>query len=43
MNLKKGKYFTPKKEDSFLMSLFPFFSFKIKKDLALAKFYNAAD
>ena len=46
MDLKKKKRFAPKKEDSFLMSLFfsYCFSFEIKKDLVLVKFYyNAAD
>ena len=39
MNLKKGKNFTPKKENSFLMSCF---SFQTRKDLVLAKlYYNA--
>ena len=45
MNLKKRKHFTPKKEDSFLMSLFLFtcFSLKIRRNLVLIKFfYNAA-
>ena len=38
MNLKKGKHFTPKKENSFLMSCF---SFQTRKDLVLVKFcYN---
>ena len=33
MNLKKIKHFTPKKEDSFLMSLFlPVTLFKLGKD-----------
>ena len=39
MNLKKGKNFTPKKENSFLMSCF---SFQTRKDLVLAKFYYNA-
>ena len=45
MNLKKGKYFTPKREDSFLMSLFfsSYFFFQTRTDLVLLKFfYNAA-
>ena len=36
MNLKKAKHFTPKKENSFLMSCF---SFQTRKDLILVKFY----
>ena len=39
MNLKKGKNFTPKKENSFLMSCF---SFQTRKDLVLVKFYYNA-
>ena len=41
MNLKKSKYFTPKKEDSFLLSLFlsTCFSFQTRADLVLVKFY----
>ena len=39
MNLKKGKKFTPKKENSFLMSCF---SFQTRKDLVLVKFYYNA-
>ena len=39
MNLKKGKHFTPKKENSFLMSCF---SFQTRKDLVLVKFYYNA-
>ena len=35
MNLKKGKHFTPKEENSFLMSCF---SFQTQKDLLLVKF-----
>ena len=35
MNLKKGKHFTPKEENSFLMSCF---SFQTWKDLVLVKF-----
>ena len=45
MSLKKWKHFTPKKEDSFLMSLFLSycFSFQTRKDLVLVNFYyNAA-
>ena len=45
MNLKKSKYFTPKKEDSFLMNLFlsSRFSFQTRTDFVLVKFYyNAA-
>ena len=45
MNLKKKKHLTPKKEDSFLMSLFlsSCFSFQTRTDLVLFKFYyNAA-
>ena len=45
MNLKKRKHFTPKKKDSFLMSLFlsSCFSFQTRADLVLVKFfYNAA-
>ena len=36
MNLKKRKHFTPKKEDSFLMSLLlsSCFSFQTRTDLA---------
>ena len=36
MNFKKEKHFTPKKEDSFLMSCF---SFQTREDLVLVKFY----
>ena len=36
MNWKKGKHFTPKKENSSLMSCF---SFQTRKDLVLVKFY----
>ena len=41
MNLKKRKYFTPKREDSFPMSLFlsPCFSFQTRTDLILVKFF----
>ena len=41
MKLKKRKHFTPKKGDSFLMSLFSssFFSFQTRADLVLVKFY----
>ena len=41
MYLKKRKHFTPKKEDSFLMSLFlsTCFSFQTRTDLVLVKFY----
>ena len=45
MNLKKRKHFTPKKEGSFLMSLFlsSCFSFQTRTELDLVKFYyNAA-
>ena len=45
MNLKKRKHFIPKKEGSFLMSLFLSycFSYQTRKDLVLVKFYyNAA-
>ena len=42
MDLKRKKYFTPKKEDNFLFLLFFFFSFQSRKDLAQVKFYNAA-
>ena len=44
MNLKKRKHFTPKKEDSFLMSLFlsSCFFFQTSKDLVLVKFYDNA-
>ena len=45
MNLKKRKHFTPKKEDSFLMSFFlsSCFFFQTSADLVLVKFYyNAA-
>ena len=42
MDLKKRKYFTPKKKGRFLRSLFRFFSFQTRKDLPLVKFYNAA-
>ena len=41
MNLKKKKRFTPKNEDSFLMSLFlsSCFSFQTRTDLVLVKFF----
>ena len=41
MNLKKRKYFTPKREDSFPMSLFlsSCFSFQTRTDLILVKFF----
>ena len=41
MNLNKSKHFTPKKEDSFLLSLFLFtcFSFQTMADLVQVKFY----
>ena len=41
MNLKKRKHFTPKKEDSFLMSLFhsSCFSLQTRTDLVLFNFY----
>ena len=44
VNLKKRMLFTPKKEDSFLMSLFipSYFSFQPRKDLVLVKFYYNA-
>ena len=45
MNLKRRKHFTPKKKDSFLISLFlsSCFSSQIRTDLILVKFfYNAA-
>ena len=41
MDLKERKRFTSKKEGRFLRSLFLFFSFQTRKDLALVKFYNA--
>ena len=39
MDLKKRKLFTSKNEDNFFLFCF---SFQTRKDLALAKFYNAA-
>ena len=41
MNLKKRKYLTPKREDSFPMSLFLYscFSFQTRTDLILVKFF----
>ena len=41
MNLNKSKHFTPKKEDSFLLSLFlsTCFSFQTMADLVQVKFY----
>ena len=45
MYLKKRKHFTPKNEDSFLISLFlsTCFSFQTRADLVLVKFfYNVA-
>ena len=44
MNLKKRKHFSPKKGDSFLMSVFlsTCFSFQIRTDLVLVKFFHNA-